>query len=294
MRHYGSLPIFFLACSCLGGAGPAPSEWPEVVASASADPQRLADARAARAVLLRAPRDEEAIIWYGRRLGYLGLYGDAIAVYTRGLTYFPRSPKLLRHRGHRRISTRDFKAAVVDFERAAALIKGRPDEVEPDGMPNKRNIPTSTLHTNIWYHLGLARYCRGEFEQALRCYESCLRAAKNPDMQVATRYWKFLAATRCEDEAAAAAAHAGVDADWDVIENHAYHRLLLLFRGDLDLATLDLTSDDEVKNLTAAYGLARYRFLAGDIAAGTARLQEIAAARSAAFGCIAAEADLSR
>ena len=294
MRHMGLLSVLFLVCSCLFEVAPARPEWPDVVVSGAADPGRTSDAREARAALLRAPRDEERIIWYGRRLGYLGLYAEAIEVYTRGLTYFPRSAKLLRHRGHRRVSTRNFEAAVADFERAAALIKGRPDEVEPDGMPNARNIPTSTLHTNIWYHLGLARYCRGEFELALRCYDNCLRAAKNPDMQVATRYWKFLAATRCGDDAAAAAAHAGVDADWDVIENHAYHRLLLLFRGDLDLTTLDLTSDDEVKNLTAAYGLARYHFLVGDIAAGTARLQKIVAAKSAAFGCIAAEADLSR
>ena len=189
---------------------------------------------------------------------------------------------------------RVFDAAVTDFEDAVKAIAGSPDEVEPDGMPNARNTPTSTLHTNIWYHLGLAHYCRGEFETALRCYESCLEVAKNPDMEVAARYWKFLAATRCGDRPAANAAHTGVEANWDIIENHAYHRLLLLFRGDLKITEFGQISGDEIKNLTAAYGLARYQFIQGNGSAGTAALKRIAAKKSAAFGCIAAEADLTR
>lgn len=270
------------------------SAWPMVSVSEGGDAKRLADAQAAREALLAAPRDEDKIIWYGRRLAYLGHYDAAIEVYSLGLVVHPTSPKLLRHRGHRRLSTRNFEAALADFKKASALIEGKPDEVEPDGMPNARNIPTSTLHTNIWYHLGLTNYCRGEFKLALGSYEMCLKAAKNPDMQVATRYWKYLAATRCDDKVAAAAALEGVKADWDVIENHAYHRLLLLFRGEVKFEEFGKVSDDEVKNLTAAYGLARYQMIQGDTAAGTAALKSIAAKKSPAFGCIAAEADLAK
>ena len=36
------------------------------------------------------------------------------------------------------------------------MIAGKEDSIEPDGMPNPQNIPVSSLHTNIWYHLGLA------------------------------------------------------------------------------------------------------------------------------------------
>ena len=268
--------------------------WPDLPPSKGLDKTRIADARTARAALLADPGDEQKMIWYGRRLGYLGFYTAAIEVYSLGLKVHPGSPKLLRHRGHRRISMRAFDAAVTDFEDAVKVMAGSPDEVEPDGMPNARNTPTSTLHTNIWYHLGLAHYCRGEFETALRCYESCLEAAKNPDMEVAARYWKFLAATRCGDRSAANAAYTGVEANWDIIENHAYHRLLLLFRGDLKIAEFGQISGDEIKNLTAAYGLARYQFIQGNGSAGTAALKRIAAKKSAAFGCIAAQADLTR
>jgi tetratricopeptide (TPR) repeat protein len=265
------------------------STWP---GGAGQDPAKREQAKAALTALRYAPREEDRIIWYGRRLAYLGLYQDAIDVYSIGLTVHPNSPKLLRHRGHRYISTRRFAEAVADFERARTLIEGEPDEVEPDGQPNARNIPTSSLHTNIWYHLGLARYCRGEFERALWCYERCLLAAKNQDMEAATRYWVFLAATRVGDSAKAKAALEPVRADWDIIENHAYHHLLLLYRGDRKRDSLKTPSGDAIQGKTLEYGLARHLFLIGEPARGQEALQRVASGKSPAFGSIAAEADL--
>src|SRR5687768_13528444 len=50
------------------------------------------------------PESEDAIIWVGRRLAYLGRFNEAIGVFTRGLAHHPQSYKLLRHRGHRHIT----------------------------------------------------------------------------------------------------------------------------------------------------------------------------------------------
>ena len=64
------------------------------------------------------PNSEDAVVWVGRRLAYLGRYHDAIAVFSHGLDEFPGSPQLLRHprtpahhlvrdrRGHRRSAPR--------------------------------------------------------------------------------------------------------------------------------------------------------------------------------------------
>ena len=104
----------------------------------------------------QAPGSADALIWYGRRTAYLGQYRDAIEIFTRGIERFPQDARIYRHRGHRYISLREFDKAIEDFERAAALIAGTEDTIEPDGMPNPQNIPVSSLHTNIWYHLGLA------------------------------------------------------------------------------------------------------------------------------------------
>ena len=71
-----------------------------------------------------------------------------------------------------------------------------PDEIEPDGAPNPAGIPTSTLHTNVWYHLGLAHYLQGEFEEALKAYKKCLEASTNNDMDVATLDWYYMTLKR--------------------------------------------------------------------------------------------------
>ena len=120
---------------------------------------QLEDARAA----WRAdPHDEQAIIWYGRRLAYLGHHQEAVEVYTHGLRVHPDSHRLLRHRGHRWITLRRFDLAEEDLERAAERIRRLPDAVEPDGMPNAAGIPRSTTHSNVLYHLGLARWLQGD------------------------------------------------------------------------------------------------------------------------------------
>ncbi|MHC4515023.1 MAG: hypothetical protein ACYS5W_15140 [Planctomycetota bacterium] len=298
MQHARSIPlaVLLLLWSCSVTA----SEWPTPTPPLTASDPKHKQASDALAALRSAPRDEERIIWYGRRLAYIGRYEEAIGVYSKGLAVHPDSPKLLRHRGHRYITLRRFADAIADLERAGQLIDTRPDEVEPDGIPNARNTPTSTLHTNIWYHLGLAHYCRGEFEPALRSYQRCLAAAKNPDMEAATRYWLFLTATRLGDGSRPKSVLAPVRADWDIIENHVYHKMLLVFRGDVGIAAVtgggavtDM-KDDAIQNKTLGYGLARHHFLKGDAKAGEAALRKVAAGSSPAFGSIAAEADLAR
>ncbi|MGH7504895.1 MAG: tetratricopeptide repeat protein, partial [Longimicrobiales bacterium] len=114
-----------------------------------------------------APGDPEAIIWLGRRLAYLGNYRDAIVMFTRGIDLHAADARLYRHRGHRYITVRDLDRAVRDLETAASLVRGRPDEVEPDGAPNRFNIPRSTLQSNIYYHLALAHYLKHDFSRAL-------------------------------------------------------------------------------------------------------------------------------
>jgi tetratricopeptide (TPR) repeat protein len=167
------------------------------------------------------PGDADASIWLGRRTAYLGRFRDAIELYTRGMQRHPRDPRFYRHRGHRYITIRDFDRAIADLDRAASLVGGREDEIEPDGIPNARNIPTSTLQSNIWYHLGLAHYLEGDFERALRAYRSCLDVSKNPDMLVATSHWLYMTLRRLGRDAEAARVLEPIRPDLDVIENRA-------------------------------------------------------------------------
>lgn len=251
----------------------------------------------------RDPHDEGAIIWLGRRLAYLGRYRDAIDVFSNGLALHPESYKLLRHRGHRYITLRKFDLAVADLKRAAELIEGVEDEIEPDGQPNKLNIPTSTSHTNIYYHLGLAHYLRGELEAAADAYEQCMAFSRNDDMQVATAYWQYLTLRRLNDDDASggAAVLESIDVQMDVIENTSYHRLLLLFKGELSVDDVMKPSssggggDVSIDTATLGYGLGMWHFLKGDREAATREFQNVIDTTNwAAFGHIAAEAVRSK
>ena len=104
------------------------------------------------------------LVWLGRRLAYLGKYRAAIETFSQGIQSYPDDPRFLRHRGHRYITTRQFALAVEDLSRAASLVENQADQIEPDGLPNAAGIPTSTLQSNIYYHLGLAHYLRDDVE----------------------------------------------------------------------------------------------------------------------------------
>lgn len=245
--------------------------------------------------------DELAIIWLGRRQAYLGDYRAAIDTFSNGLAILPESHRLLRHRGHRYITVREFDVAIADLSRAAALVESQdiPDEIEPDGQPNDRNIPTSTTNSNIYYHLGLAHYLQGEWTQAIDAYQRCLTYSGNDDMRVATTYWLYLSLRRNGDSKGAVELLQTISPEMDIIENSSYHRLLLVYRGDLDARALQpeagVAADATIDMATIQYGLGARDLLNGDAAAATSRFQSVIDNTNwAAFGHIAAEADLAR
>lgn len=242
------------------------------------------------------PDDEMNIIWLGRRLAYLGRYHEAIDVFSRGVAGHPDSYRLLRHRGHRFITTRQLGRAVADLSNAAALAEDMPDQVESDGAPNADGIPTSTTHTNIYYHLGLAHYLQGEFDLALEAYQTCLEYCTNNDITVATTYWLFLTARRTGQMDIAVAAIEPITADMHLLENHDYHRLLMLYKGHVREAELleDIGAGD-LSSSTLLYGIAMQRLINGDEDGARELFQRIIDTGFwPAFGYIATEAELSR
>jgi len=241
------------------------------------------------------PENADAIIWLGRRLGYLGRYQEAIETYSRGLALHPADARLYRHRGHRFITTRQLDKAIADFATAVRLTDGTADQVEPDGLPNDRGIPTSTLQSNIWYHLGLAHYLMGDFDAALDAYRECLVVSKNSDMRVATSYWLYMTLRRLDRTSEAAGILEPIAPDLDIIENHDYHRLLLLYRDDLSLAEIWPSSDDESISATLGYGIGNWHLFKGRRSAADEIFQRILQTDQwAAFGYLAAEAEVAR
>jgi tetratricopeptide (TPR) repeat protein len=255
-----------------------------------------ANLAAAEAEYAKNPQGEDAIIWLGRRQAYLWRYRDAIDTFSKGLALHPGSYKLYRHRGHRYITVREFDRAIADFEKAASLIRGVPDEVEPDGAPNRFGKPRSTSHSNIWYHLGLAYYLTGDFANAQRAFEECMTFSKNDDMRVATLDWLYMSYRRLGRHDAARALLAGVTEKMDILENDSYHKRLLMYKGAMrpeDL--LDTRDADDLTIATQGYGVANWYFAEGNRAKAREILERVVAGRQwAAFGYIAAEVDIKR
>jgi len=244
------------------------------------------------------PNSADAAIWVGRRLAYPGRFREAIDVYTEAIGKFPQDARLYRHRGHRYITTRQFALAIADLNTAARLIKGKPDEPEPDGQPNARNIPTSTLQFNIWYHLGLAYYLTGNNPKALAAYRQCLKVSNTPDRLVATSHWLYMTLRRLNRSREAAEVLTPIGLQMDIIENRGYYRLLLMYKGSVSPEAL---RDEALKEASSAgaysilYGLGNWYLYSKRRNEAIRIFQEMLSGNQwTSFGYIAAEADMKR
>lgn len=245
-----------------------------------------------------ADPSEANYIWLGRRLAYLSRYEDAVKVFTEGLQKYPDSYRLLRHRGHRYITLRQFDKAIADLQMAASL-KRYPLEIEPDGQPNKLNIPLSTVQFNIWYHLGLAHYLKGDLESAEKAYIQCLEVSDNDDLLIATADWLYMTYCRMKKWDEAAKVLELIRDDMQVVENDAYYKRLKMYKGLMKpeelLAVNDTAEDAALTLATQGYGVGNYYLCQGDTTKAVEIFKQIKNGKNfAAFGFIAAEADLMR
>ena len=250
----------------------------------------------ALAAFEKNPASADSIIWLGRRTAYLGNYKDAIKIFTGGLEKFPNDARFYRHRGHRLITLRCFDDAIKDFLAAAKLVKGTQDEIEPDGLPNARNIPTTTLQTNIHYHLGLAYYMKGDFERAADAFMACYTVATNNDMRVASAHWYYMSARRLNKEKDAKEfINREIKDKAAVIENEDYLKLVRLYQGKLTAEELLKeigTTSDTLSSTSLGYGLGNWFLYNGEKEKAQKLFRQITAGNQwASFGFIAAEAE---
>jgi tetratricopeptide (TPR) repeat protein len=237
----------------------------------------------------------ENIIWLGRRLAYLHRYKEAIAVFSNGMLLYPEAPELYRHRGHRLITIRRLDDAISDLRHGIELSQNLPLAKEPDGIPNALNIPLSNLQFNLHYHLGLAYYLRGDYDDAMKAYNDCLTYSDNPDLKVATLDWLYLSMVRKGDTARARVLLNDIHPHLEIIENKDYLQRLLLYKGMIDPAALMQVDAHSPAYVNRAYGLTCWLEQQGqpEVAAGL-RKEILSSDLWPAFSYIAAEADSAR
>ena len=250
----------------------------------------------AKALYESSPDSLEAIIWYGRRLGYLGRYYEAIDIYSEGLQKFPGSHKLYRHRGEANITVRMFADAAKDLEQAAFFVRNQPNEIEPDGHPNRLNRPLRNIKFNIWYHLGLTYYLQGNFDKAISAYQKCMEVSDNNDLVVATTTWLYRTYFQIGNMDEANALLQSIKPSMRLVENRSYHNILLLFKEELTPTRIrELAARrDQSLDPTIGYGLGNYYVLKGDVQVATETFDQVLSSGSwDSFGYIASEVERS-
>jgi tetratricopeptide (TPR) repeat protein len=279
--------IAFGAGTTIAGQQPA-AEKPELVSPLGVKYFAQKDEKgavAAAAEKLKAdPGNVDNLIALGRAQAGIWRYHDAIETYSRGIKLAPNHAMLYRHRGHRYISTRQFQKATDDLEKAAKL--------------NGKDF-------DIWYHLGLSYYLRGDFVQAVRAYERCLAVvdeqmksdpATTDDSLVAVSDWLYMAYRRAGHQEKAARLLDRIRPVMNVKENADYHNRLLMYKG--------LKKEDELLNMdkatplqiaTLGYGVANWNLYNGRKERAAEIFRKITAGDYwPAFGFIAAEAEMVR
>lgn len=280
------LVLIMLGAAAPGTVPLAAQKEPEVVSllgrslyATPATGEELAKLQASLGEAARAveadPQSVDLIITYGRALAGLWRYHEAIEVFSKGLSIAPQEAMLYRHRGHRYISIRNFDRAASDLAKAAAL--------------NDRDF-------DVWYHLGLAHYLRGEFDKARSAYESCLKVAADDDARVAVSNWLYAALRRLGRDDDATRILEGISEGMKVEENASYFNLLLFFKGlRTEEETLKGAANSELDAATVGYGIGCWHLYSGRTAEARGRFEKIVTGSYwPAFGFIASEAELVR
>ncbi len=238
----------------------------------------------AQAALAADPRNVARIIDLGVAQSGARQFREAIATFTRGLEVEPDGPNralLLRWRGHRYLSVREFDRALADLTRGAGI----------DG--------TVQIY-GIWYHLGIVQYVRGEFAAAATSFARAQPIAPDPGELAGSTDWLWMSLSRA---GRGAEARAMVDRWFERRPEsksppvtNAYTRRLQLYRGEIGPDAVVTPADtDEVQVATLAYGVGNWHLIRGDKAQARAWFERsIQSGGWPAFGFILSEVELLR
>ena len=248
-----------------------------------------------------SPDLQNTISW-GQSLAERARFQEAIRVFTKGLSQFPDDPALYHYRGQQYITVRQFDKAVQDLKKSTALLKEHPISAELKDIPlTPRTHRSSSLDFEAYYHLGLAYYLQGQYGAAAQSYEQSLPYAQTDDDRVAAVDWLYMAYRRLGEDEVAEKTLAAIDEEMQIQYPEGYFEQLMMYKGLVDPDSLlgqnasTSTADRELMIATYGYGVSHFYQTEGDSVLSQQIKEKIVNGKYwAAFGYIAAEADLAR
>ena len=226
----------------------------------------------ARTALESDPKNIARIIDFGVAQSGARQFREAIATFTRGLEIEPDNAQLLRWRGHRYLSVREFDRAFADLKRGAAI--------------------DSTIY-GIWYHLGVIQFLRGDFSDAAASFAKAQPIAPDAGELAGSTDWLWMSLSRA---GRGNEAKAMLDRRPEKPVTNAYTRRLQLYRGEIGPDMVVTAADtDDVQVATLAYGVGHWYLLRGDKAQARHWFgRSVQSGGWPAFGFIASEAELKQ
>ena len=227
----------------------------------------------AQAALEADPKNITKIIDLGVALSGARQFREAIATFTHGLEIEPTNALLLRWRGHRYLSVREFDRAFADLTRGGAI--------------------DSTIY-GIWYRLGVVQYLREDFAEAAALFAKAQSIAPDAAELAGSTDWLWMSLSRA-GRGAEAKAMLDRRPDSKPVTN-AYTRRLQLYRGEIGPeAVLTPKDTEDVQVATLAYGLGNWYFVRGEKAQARSWFERsIQSGGWPAFGFIVSEVELRR
>lgn len=229
----------------------------------------------AQAALDADPRNVQKFIALAVSQSGARQFREAIATLTRGLVVAPNDVMLLRWRGHRYISVREFAKARADLTRGFAL---------------------DSTNYGILFHYGVLRFIEQDFSGAAEMFARAQPRAPDGGERAGSTDWLWMSLSRAGRAAAAQAMLARRPDSLPAPPGYAYVTRLRLYRGELTPETLFSPGDTaDVQVATLNYGLGNWYMVRADTVKARAAFERaVASGGWPGFGFIVSEAELAR
>lgn len=243
----------------------------------------------------KAELTEDDYVTIGAQLVSTNRFKAAIDNYTQGLTKFPQSFKLYRHRGHRYLNLRQMDNGIADLNKAEELIRSQPEVWEYDAAGK----PTATYQHQIWYHIGLYYFLNKEYDKSASAYEKSYAACKEGKNKAGAGDWLYNAYQRSGQKDKIEALLKAFTLDFQIEDKeYPYYRRLLLYKGLIKPEELvdanKPIADMSLIEATKLYGLANWYAYQGDAAKAQELYKKVVgSANWQGFAVAAAEKDLA-